>query len=194
MSFLLVLALATASATAATAQPDVPAKPAPEPPRVLGPELWRGARLDMSEADIASRFPKATHSKGEVLPSGAKSALILPTTLGGAPANAQFYFQADGLVTIIIDRPDVVAHKTADNLAKAHKVADELTAEHGKPKSCSEQPKLADLTCIWVLGGAKAMLSYRDVGGAAPSLSVAYRKLNDVKPWAPAPVKKLKPR
>ena len=51
------------------------------------------------------------------------------------------------------------------------------------------------MTCVWTFGEAgKALLNYRDIGGASPTLSVSYRKLKDAKPWTPGPVKKLKPR
>jgi len=194
--FAFALALgATDTAASAPVQPDAAAKPQPPvPPRPLGPELWRGARFGMAQEDVAALFPKATPSTGEALAKGPKSALKLPVDIGAAPATAQFYFTTDGLDSIIIDRPDVAAHKTDENLAKAHRVVDQLTTEHGQPKTCAEQRRLASLTCVWVLGEAKAILSYRDIGGAAPMLSVSYRKLNDVKPWAPGPVKKLKAR
>lgn len=183
------------AATAATAQPVAPAKrSAAPPPRRLGPALWHGARLGAGRDDVAALFPAATASGGEALPGGAKSGLVLATKLGGAPASAQFYFLADSLETIIVDRPDVVPGDTAGNLIKAHGVADELAREYGKPGACDEQRRVAVLICTWTLGEAKAILSYRDVGGAAPRLSVSYRRLNDVKPWAPGPVKRLKPR
>lgn len=193
--FALVIGAAGGAANHALAQPDVPAKPQTAvPPKPLGPELWRGARIGMSEKDVAALFPKAAPSAGEALAKGPKSALKLPVDIGGAPGFAQFYFTTDGLDSIIIDRPDVAAHKTEDNLAKAHKVVDQMTSEHGQPKTCAEQRRLDSLTCVWVLGDAKAIVSYRDIGGATPALSVTYRKLNDVKPWAPGPVKKLKAR
>jgi hypothetical protein len=196
-SLILTLALVAAVTTAnAAAQPDSGDKPPPPPPpRVLGPELWHGARTGMGEEDVSKLFPNATPSKGEALPAGSKSALQLKTELAGLPATAQFFFSADGdLTTIIIDRADVAAHKTNDNLAKAHKVADQLTADYGKAQSCSEQPQLASLTCTWNLGEAKAILSYRDIAGNAPALNVTYRKRSDIKPWAPRPVKHLRPR
>jgi len=148
----------------------------------------------MSEKDVAALFPKATPLAGEALAKGPKSALKLPVEIGGAAASAQFYFTTDGLDSIIIDRPDVVARKTEDNLVKAHQVVDQLTSEIGQPKVCAERPRLAALTCTWELGQAKAIVSYRDIGGAAPTLSVSYRKLDEIKAWAPGPVKKLKPR
>lgn len=191
----LFLALGMGAASAASAQPDVASKPAaPAPPRPLGPELWRGARVGMSPEDIAARFPKAVPSKGEALAKGPKSALSLPVQLGGVAAVAQFYFTVDGLDSIIIDRSDLAAHKTDQNLVKAHQIVDQLTQDYGAPKTCAEQPRVAALTCSWVLGEAKATVSYRDIGGAAPALSLSYRRLDDTKPWAPRPVKKLKMR
>jgi len=194
--FALVIGAASSAAIDALAQPDVAAKPAaPVPPRPLGPELWRGARTGMAPEDVAALFPKAVPLTGEALAKGPKAGLKLPVELGGAPASAQFYFTTDGVLdSIIIDRPDVAAHKTDENLAKAHQVVDQLTTEHGQPRTCTEQRKLAALTCVWVLGDAKAIVSYRDIGGAAPALSVSYRKLNEIKAWSPGPVKKLKAR
>jgi hypothetical protein len=189
----MTIAGACAVALAAQAQPKKPA-PAPAPPPPPGPELWNGARIYMSQTEVAALFPAAKGSKGELLPSGARSGLTLATKVAGAPATAQFYFDANGLVSIIIDRPDVVAHKTDQNLVKAHQVIDAITAEHGKPSVCAEQPKVASLTCTWPLGEIKAVVNYRDIGGAMPTLSISYRRLNDKKPWAPRPVKKLKPR
>lgn len=148
----------------------------------------------MTQDQVSALFPKATASKGELLPNGARSALTLPVTAGGATANAQFYFDANGLATVIIDRPDVAAGKTDDNLAKARLVIADITTEHGAPSACTEQRRLAALTCSWKLGDAKAVVSYRDVAGASPSLSVSYRKASDVKLWAPGPVKHLKLR
>jgi hypothetical protein len=148
----------------------------------------------MGQEDVAKLFPTATASKGELLRGGSKSGLTLPVQLAGTPATAQFYFDTYGLTEIIIDRPDVVAHKTDDNLARARKIEEQLTAELGAPKSCDAHPGLAALDCLWVFGDAKAILAYRDIGGAAPTLTVSYRKLNDVKPWEPRPVKHLKAR
>jgi hypothetical protein len=177
------------------AQPDVtPKPPATATPVSLGPELWRGARIGMTVDDVASRFPGATVSKGEVLSDGSMSALIQSVELGGAPATAQFYFNRNGLDAIIIDRPDVLVGRGAENLVKAHGLIDQLTAAYGKPAACTEQRRVAALSCTWALGEAKAVASYRDVGGASPALSVSYRRLNDAKPWSPGPVKKLKPR
>ena len=196
-AIILSMSLGLAGATAAFAQPAAPAKPSKAPaapPRRLGPELWHGARIGEGQTDVAARFPATTASSGEALPGGARSALVLATELGGAPASAQFYFLTDSLDTIIIDRPDVTAGNTEGNLAKAHSVADQLSGEYRKPGACTEERRLAALTCIWVLGEAKAILSYRDIGGAAPKLSVSYRAVKDIKPWAPGPVKRLKPR
>ncbi len=193
--FALVIGAADSAAIGVRAQPAVAAKPPPPaPPLPLGPELWRGARIGMSEKDVAALFPKALPVVGEALAKGPKSGLKLAVDLGGAPAAVQFYFTTDGLDSIIIDRTDVAAHKTKENLVKAHLVVDQLTSEHGQPKICAERPGLAALTCTWELGEAKAIVSYRDIGGSSPTLSVSYRKLNDIKAWAPGPVKKLKPR
>ncbi len=191
-----VILAASLAASGAAAQPAAPAKkPAAAPPPLLvGPELWRGARIGMEPAEISARFPAAAPSKGELLPDGARSELALDTTVGGALANAQFYFNANGLETIIVDRADVAPKKTEDNLAKAHRIVDELTAEYGEPTACTEQRQLAALTCTWIFGQSKAVLSYRDTGGWAPRLSLAYRKANDDKPWAPRPVRRLKSR
>jgi hypothetical protein len=194
-----VIALVVGVAGGATdvlAQPDVAPKPplTAAPPMSLGPELWRGARIGMTVDDVASRFPGATASKGEVLSDGSRSALIQSVQLGGAPATAQFYFNPNGLDAIIIDRPDVSVGRSADNLVKTHRLIDQLTAAYGKPATCTEQQRVTALSCTWVLGEAKAVASYRDVGGASPALSVSYRRLNDVKGWSPGPVKKLKPR
>jgi len=182
-----------AIAAVASAQP-AEKPPAPTPTFQLGPELWQGARIGMTQDQVSVLFPKAAPSKGELLPSGARSALIADTIAGGTPAKAQFYFDTSGLTSVIIDRPDVAPGKTDENLAKARQVIDEVTAAHGSPNKCDEQRRLAALTCSWKLGQTKAVVSYRDVAGAAPSLSIAYRKADDVKRWAPGPVKKLKLR
>jgi hypothetical protein len=190
------LLLAGAAGSPSLAQPAAkPTAPAPPPPRVLGAELWRGARVGMAQEDVAKLFPEAAASSGELLPRGGRSALKLSTPIAGANANVQFYFDADGgLETVIVDRPDVSAHQTEQNLAKAHAVADALAGQFGKAPDCSEQRRMAALTCTWSLGEAKAILSYRDIGGAAPSLSVTYRKAKDTPPWAPRAVRKLKSR
>jgi hypothetical protein len=185
-----LLAIAAAASAQAAEKP-----PAPAPTFQLGPELWQGVRIGMTQDQVSVLFPKATASKGELLPTGARSALIVDTTAGGAPAKAQFYFDtASGLAAVIIDRPDVAPGKTDENLAKARQVIDDVTAAHGAPTTCDEQRRLAALTCTWKLGATKAVVSYRDIGGAAPNLSIAYRKVDDLKRWAPGPVKKLKLR
>ena len=174
-------------ASAAAAKPLTVTQP-------LGPELWRGARIGMTPGDVAALFPKATASAGETLPDGSRSALMLAVDPGDALGSAQFYFGPNGLDSIIVNRPDVVAHDTNGNLAKAHRIQDQLTTEHGQPSACTEQRRIAALTCVWILGDAKAILSYRDIGGAAPALNVSFRRLNDAKPWTPGPVKRLKRR
>ncbi|HEX4180297.1 MAG TPA: hypothetical protein VHY32_05865 [Caulobacteraceae bacterium] len=192
VSLFCVLALLGAAGSA-TAQPvSKPSSPPPPPP--LGPELWRGARIGMSQNDVTALFPKATPSKGEILPTGARSGLTLPVTVGGAAANAQFYFDTSGLQTIIIDRPDVVAGKTDENLAKARRIIADVTAAWGAPASCIDRRRLAALNCTWKLEKTQTVVSYRDVAGFAPSLNIAFRKRDDLKIWAPGPVKKLKLR
>jgi hypothetical protein len=188
-----MIAGACALAMAAQAQPKKAAPPPPPPPPP-GPELWHGARINMAQTEVAALFPAAAGARGELLPNGARSGLTLATKFAGAPATAQFYFDNDGLVSIIIDRPDVVAHKTDENLVKAHQVIDAVTVEYGKPNVCAEQPKLASLTCTWPLGETKVVVNYRDIAGATPTLSISYRRLSDTKVWAPRPVKKLRQR
>ena len=194
MRFLFVaIALAVTTAGPATAQPDAASPSAP--PSELGPELWDGARVGMGQEDIVRRFPAAVATPGELLPSGAKSALVLATPFGGGPARLQFYFDAQGgLAEVIADRGDVGAHHTDDNLAKARALGDRLAARYGKPGECAEQRSIASLTCTWVIGETKTILSYRDVAGATPSLSVSFRKRQDTPPWTPRAVRRLKPR
>jgi hypothetical protein len=194
-AFMAGLALAAASSSLA-AQPDTPAASPPgPPPRVLGPELWNGARIGMAQADIAKLFPSATIVSGEALFDGARSGLKLAAPFAGEKATAQFYFDATGgLETIIFDQPDVAVHQSQPNLARAHALAEQLSARYGKPADCAERARVASYGCTWNLGEAKAVLSYRDIGGATPSLTVSFRKRLDEPAWAPRPVRRLKSR
>jgi hypothetical protein len=187
-----------APSTAPKARPDADGPPVDAAPTVapekLGPELWRGARIGMTSPDVAKLFPAARPSKGEVRADGTKSDLLLHVDVAGAPASVQFYFKAGGLIAVIADRRDVQSGRTAENLQTAHAVVDQLTAQYGRPHRCTEQPKVAALTCDWPMGQIKVLASYRDMGGALPTLSVTFRLLKDEKIWSPGPVKKLRGR
>ena len=211
--------------------------PPPAPPRKLGAELWRGARIGMGVADVASLFPTAGNptgglslapvvdaatgepiavatptlssflggqtataaasgqgAGGEMRADGSRSGLAMRVNFDGGPAVAQFYFKADRLTAVIIDRRDLKSGRTAENLAVTQALMDQLAAENGEPRRCVRLDGVSALTCSWPKTAIKVVASYRDMGGKLPTLSVTYSPLVEKKIWEPAPVKKLRAR
>ena len=237
--------LAETKGPASAADDSPPVDTAPVgPPRRLGPELWRGARVGMGVADVSKLYPavqpptaepgvtpvvdEATGgalprvtltvtpsttatgttatgavaagsetekpASGEVRADGSRAALLLHLRFAGAPSVAQFYFKADKLAAVIIDRRDLKAGHAAENMAATQAVIDRLTANYGSPRRCVDLNRISARTCNWTLGETKVVASYRDIGGALPTLSVTYSLAKDEKVWQPGPVRKLRGR
>lgn len=232
--------LAETQGPAGAADDSPPVDTAPVgPPRHLGPELWRGARVGMGVADIAKLYPAARApttepdvapvvdeatggalprvtltvtpsttaagtvatgsasdkaAPGEVRADGSRAALLLHLRFAGGPSIAQFYFKADKLAAVIIDRHDIKAGHADENMAATQAVIDRLTANYGSPRRCVDLNRISARTCNWILGETKVVASYRDMGGALPTLSVTYSLAKDEKVWQPGPVKKLRGR
>lgn len=184
-TLIVVTLMAVTLSAAADAQPQSVPAAAPTPEAFLGPVLWDGARFGMSVADVQALFPAAAAITGDVRADGSQAGLGLATNVAGAPATAKFYFKPDGLQAVIVDRPDVAAGQTAANLAKAHVVADQLSALYGAPRSCVTHPRVTEYSCDWTPDVRKVIVSYRDVGGGAPALSIVYRRFNDQPRWSP---------
>jgi hypothetical protein len=161
----------------------------PPPP---GTELWNGAKVGMTPAQVQAIFPAAqvVHN-GEALLDNAKQRLMLtgvrqPT---GETATVGFYFRDESLneVNIISNVPP---GQTEANVKHAEAIAHYLAPRFGKPTTCGTREGLLAFECDWLKNGVSASVTYMDVAGQSPFLETAIRAIvdTDVTPsHAPAP-------
>jgi hypothetical protein len=172
----MIPALVALAATAAV-QADAPAPP--------GTELWRGARLGMTPAQVQAAFPKAHPVvDGESLLDDAKQLFILPGERlpTGDTATASFYFRGDSLIEVKLVA-DVPQGRTDANIGRAEAISNSLVSAYGKPTNCGPRQGLLAYECDWISRGLSITVSYMDVAGQSPLLETAIRGI--VNPDAP---------
>lgn len=152
------VALAAGAASAQTATPD----------------LWNGAEAGMSIDRVATLFPQANPETGQTREDGSQAGLSIPAQLAGSPAEAVFFFHNRNLSAVIVESQSVQPDRSRENLAETRRIIALATSQYGRPRRCIDRPELAALTCDWVVGGMKVAVSYRDVAGRDPGLSVLY--------------------
>lgn len=113
------------------------------PPAVLaakpGIPLWEGAETGMSLEQVLQAFPGAAavpreDRAGERGPQGGElKARIERVEVAGAPYGARFFFDAEGLARIVLDRRLGGEPAFSRGLKMAGQVRDALTEHYGEP-------------------------------------------------------------
>jgi hypothetical protein len=161
-----VLAMVLAGAGAASAQ-----------------ELWRGARLGMSPAEVRGLFADAAPPPAVItLMGGETDDLVLKgVRLGGVNMTARFFFR-DGLLTTVQLAPARrLLTRPEDNMRLAQDLRAELGQEFGAPFECGDKSYagVAMFNCKWLKGPIVVRLWYMDVMGQSPNLRIGFRKADD---------------
>ena len=168
-----MLALLAAAALAA----------APPPPPT--PELWRGARVGMTPAQVLALFPMARAAPSTLISRppvanavvGASAVWAVEEEVFGRPALATYYFAPTGLLEVVVNVKGLRVRRTLDNVETARGIRAGLIRYYGQPRVCEDtaQRGLDRLDCRWVTTSIQVGLSYVDYGGLSPNLDVAVR-------------------
>ena len=177
---ILVMAVAVASAQSAHAASDAP--PTVADP-IRGLDLWRGAKVGMSVAEVRYHFPGASPPfKPNVLTGGQIDRLQLShQTLVEHPSIAHFYFEGPQLVSVELTATDFKPGERLRNLEEARNIAANYTSHYGAGYDCGSR-SLGDINvyeCKWLRGRLSIQLWYMDVAGQAPLFYVAYKQADD---------------
>ncbi len=149
------------------------------PPGGGAPELWRGARVNMSLQQVEEMFPGGRTLGGPALEDGAAPAWMIDENVYGKPGGAAFYFSGGALTSVIVELKDIQPRRTAENMKDARALETAMEGYYGKPSRCIESTRrgLDRLDCFWAVRGVDVGLSYQDFGGASPYFDVAIRAL-----------------
>ena len=149
------------------------------------PELWRGARVGMTAAQVKALFPEArtaprllvTRPQVANAVTGGAAVWAVDEQVFGRPALATYYFGPTGLLEVVVSVKGLRLRHTRDNVDVARDVRGGLMAYYGTPKVCVDTDRrgLVRLDCRWVQRRVQVGLSYVDYGGLAPNLDVAVR-------------------
>lgn len=162
----------------------VPIIPIPGRPQ---PELWRGARVGMTAAQVTALNPDARPAAPRLVTRppvdnavvGAGAVLAVNEQVFGYPALATYYFGPTGLVEVVVGVRELRLRHTLDNVSMARDIRTGLVQYYGRPKVCLDSDKrgLARLDCRWTTRSVQVGLSYVDYGGLSPNLDVAVRAM-----------------
>jgi hypothetical protein len=159
----------------------------PPPPTIADPiiglDLWRGAKVGMSEAEVQRLFPQATPpAQLTTLTGGQVDRLQLDAVdLQGRPATAHFYFAGPQLVAVELTASGFKPGQPTGNMALAQSIAAGYSATYGQGYDCGSK-SLGDVgayECKWLKGRLSIQLWYMDVAGQAPLFYIAYRQADD---------------
>ncbi len=137
--------------------------------------LWNGAAAGMTVDQVYALFAGAKPQTGQVLEDGALEALGVDATVGGAPADALFFFRGKALDAVLVERRDMRRDQRAQNLDEAARLVKAATAQYGAPSRCVDRRGVAAIDCAWTSNGLKVAVAYHDFGGGSPALSILYR-------------------
>jgi len=146
-------------------------------PRPVMPEIWEGARVGMTPANVLKLFPAARRTVAGASIAGDVEGASMATRVADHDTVARFYFGKKGLSTVELDFGDVEMGRTAANLVEAHQLGDLLAQKYGPAQVCaSPQPGalVQSYSCRWTSGPVRIELEYRE-GAPPPTLSVVYR-------------------
>ncbi len=160
------------------------ALPAPPP---ATPELWRGAHVGMTPAQVQALFPdgRGAASNSFTRPpvpnavTGGTAVWAVDEEVFGRPALATYYFAPTGLLEVVVNVKGLRLRHTRDNVDAARSIRTGLLQFYGPPKVCVDTAKrgLDRLDCRWETRSVQVGLSYVDYGGLDPNLDVAVRAL-----------------
>ena len=162
--------------------------PAAAPPPSLAPELWRGARVGMTLAQVEALFPAGRAAAASLVTrppvanavTGASAGWAVDEQVFGRPALATYYFApVGGLLEVVVTVQNLRLRHTRDNVDTARAIRNGLLQYYGQPEVCLDTADhgLDRLDCRWVTRSVQVGLSYVDYGGLAPNLDVAVRSL-----------------
>jgi hypothetical protein len=153
---------------------------APPPPQ---PELWRGATVGMTLAQVQELFPTGHAVAGLGVEGGGTPGWAMAESVYGLPGTATFYFAGGTLREVLVSVTGVRPVHTADNLQVARNLEAALSGYYGKAAACvdSSARGLTRLDCDWSARGVRVGLSYQDLGGRTPTLDVAVRPVEPPK-------------
>ena len=161
--------------------------PLDRPPTVADPirglNLWQGAKVGMTVADVRRQFPAAVvPATPTILTGGQVDRLMLAEQdLAGRPATAHFYFAGSELVSVELTVSDLRPAERARNLSEARTIAAHYTAQYRTSYDCGSR-SLGDIDayeCKWLSDRVSIQLWYMDVAGQAPLFYVAYKQADD---------------
>ena len=151
------------------------------------PELWRGARVGMTAAQVKALFPDARTAAPPLVTTppvanavtGGAAGWAVDEQVFGHPALATYYFGPTGLLEVVVSVKGLRLRHTRDNVGIARDVRGGLLSYYGAPKVCLDTNRhgLVRLDCRWVQRRVQVGLSYVDYGGLAPNLDVAVRAM-----------------
>ena len=177
-----MLALLVASVLAAAPTPLGATAPQAVP---VSPELWRGARIGMTAAQVQALFPEG-RAPAPVLITlppvanavvGGAAGWAVDEKVFGHPALATYYFGPGGLLEVVVSVKGLRLRHTRDNVETARDIRTGLLRYYGRPRVCEDTAHrgLDRLDCRWVTPTVQVGLSYVDYGGLGPNLDVAVR-------------------
>ena len=182
-----VLAAIMLAGMGGLADPMTSASNNPQPPTVANPikglDLWRGAKVGMSETEVRRLFPLAQPpAKPTILTGGQWERLQLDAVdLNGQAATAHFYFASSQLVIVELTASGFESGQPTRNMVLAKSIAASYSATYGQGYDC-DLKSLGDISafeCKWLKGPLSIQLWYMDVAGQAPLFHVAYRQADD---------------
>jgi hypothetical protein len=140
-----------------------------------GVDLWNGAAAGMNVDQVYALFGAAKPETGQMLEDGAAEALSVGASVGGAPADALFFFRGKVLDAVLVERRGLRREQREQNLAEAARLVTAATTQYGRPNRCIERRDVAAIDCAWVASGLKVAVAYHDFGGGSPALAILYR-------------------
>ena len=163
------------------------AEPSPRVPTVVDPhrglELWGGAKVAMTAAQVQALFPRAAApGRQTLLTDGEAELLELPgVTIAGRPAAAQFYFREGALVAVKLAVTGLPPDAPGRGLAAAAAAADVLHRRYGSGYDCGDRSfgDISAYECKWLRDAVSIRYWYMDIAGQAPLMYVAFRQADD---------------
>jgi hypothetical protein len=141
-----------------------------------GVELWKGARLGMTPAQVQALFPSAiTPTKPDHMRGAPELLAIEGVEFAAQKASAEFYFRDEHLEVVLLRFN--VAPGDQSNLQKEKQIHDLLTQQYGAAYKCDNTDNLTAKihTCDWYSNDVRIGFIYLEIPGNAV-LNVAYRK------------------
>lgn len=139
-------------------------------------ELWRGATVGMSVAEVQQLLPTAAAVSGDEIQGEVPLLRVQGFDLVRTPFRADFYFAQDSLKTVIL-RP-VAAQSATASMMIAEDIIPQMTVKYGPPFDCEiNRRSISSLTstaCKWLSNGTRIGVFASHMGYAIPNLAIVY--------------------